>query len=82
MHVWRQIYQFLGASNQSISWGVKSINFLGNQITGKESITLPSKVHAIIHHPKPHNVRVLQELLGIINFHHRLIPNAATTIAL
>ena len=41
---------------------------------------MPSKVYAITHHPKPHSVRVLHELLGIINFEHRFIPNAATTL--
>ena len=60
-HIWRQIYQFLGASNHC-----------------EGLIPLPSKFYAITHHPEPHNVRAFQELLGIINFYHRFIPNAAT----
>ena len=62
------------------TFGVKSIKFLWHQSTGEGSIPLLSKVHAIAHHPKPHNVRALQELLGMVNFNHRFIPNAATTL--
>ena len=55
-------------------------NLLGHQITGKGSIPLPSKVHAITHHPKPNNDRGLQELLRIIIYFHRFIPNTTTTL--
>ena len=61
-------------------FGVKSINFLGHQIIGEELIPLPSKLHAITHHPKQHNVRALQELPGMINFYHLFIPKAATKL--
>ena len=63
---------------EKCTFGVKSLNFLGHQITGEGSFSLPSKVHAITHQPKPHNVGALQELLGIIHFYHHFMPNAAT----
>ena len=43
-------------------------------------ITLPSKVRAIENFPRPHNVKGLQEFLGMINFYHRFIPHAAALL--
>ena len=61
-------------------FGVHAIEFLGHQITAKGTIPLPSKVKAITQFPRPENVRSLQELLGMINFYHRFVPNAATLL--
>ena len=61
-------------------YGVHAIEFLGHQITAKGTIPLPSKVKAITQFPRSENVRSLQELLGMINFYHRFVPNAATLL--
>ena len=61
-------------------FGVHAREFLGHQITAKGTIPLPSKVKAITQFPRPENVRSLQELLGMINFYHRFVPNAATLL--
>ena len=58
-------------------FGQKSIEFLGHQVSESGSIPLPSKVRAIENFPRPHNVKGLQEFLGMINFYHRFIPHAA-----
>ena len=58
-------------------FGVNTIDFLGHQINKNGSLPLPAKVQAINNFPRPHNVKSLQEFLGMINFYHRFIPNAA-----
>ena len=61
-------------------FGQKSIEFLGHQVSESGSIPLPSKVRAIENFPRPHNVKGLQEFLGMINFYHRFIPHAAALL--
>lgn len=61
-------------------FGQKSIDFLGHQVSKYGSIPLPSKVKAIEELPKPLTVKGLQEFLGMINFYHRFIPNAAALL--
>ena len=61
-------------------FGQKSIEFLGYQVSESGSIPLPSKVRAIENFPRPHNVKGLQEFLGMINFYHRFIPHAAALL--
>ena len=58
-------------------FGVSEINFLGHLISKDGSVPLPTKVKPISEFPKPINVKSLQEFLGMINFYHRFIPNAA-----
>ncbi|KAK3740023.1 hypothetical protein RRG08_005294 [Elysia crispata] len=61
-------------------FGQKSIEFLGHQVSESGSIPLPSKVRAIENFPRPHNVKGLEEFLGMINFYHRFIPHAAALL--
>ena len=65
---------------EKCTFGVKSIDFLGHNITSPGSISLLNKVNAITQFPKPQTIRSLQELLGMMNFYHRFVPNAATTL--
>ena len=65
---------------EKCTFGVKSIDFLGHNITSSGSIPLPNKVNAITQFPKPQTIRSLQELLGMMNFYHRFVRNAATTL--
>ena len=61
-------------------FGVSEIDFLGHLISKDGSVPLPTKVKPISEFPKPINVKSLQEFLGMINFYHRFIPNAATIL--
>ena len=45
---------------------------------GRPPNKAPNK--AINNFPRPHNVKSLQEFLGMINFYHRFIPNAASIL--
>ena len=65
---------------EKCTFSVKSIDFLGHNITSSGSIPLPNKVNAITQFPKPQTIRSLRELLGMMNFYHRFVPNAATTL--
>ena len=65
---------------EKCTFGVKSINFLCHNITSSGSIPLPNKVNAITQFPKPQTIRSLQELLRMMNFDHRFVPSAATTL--
>lgn len=59
------------------SFGQSSMDFLGHHITPAGAVPLPSKVEAIRQLPRPATVRALQEFLGMVNFYHRFIPQAA-----
>ena len=61
-------------------FGLKSLAFLGHQISHLGSTPLPSKVKAIEDFPKPSTVKGLQEFLGMINFYHRFISHAASLL--
>ena len=57
--------------------GASTVEFLGHDISGDGIRPLPSKVDAVNRFPRPTTVKQLQEFLGMINYYHRLIPNAA-----
>ena len=61
-------------------FGLKSLAFLGHQISQFGSTPLPSRVKAIEDFPKPSTVKGIQEFLGMINFYHRFIPHAASLL--
>ena len=58
-------------------FGASTIEFLGHDISGDGIRPLPSKVDAVSRFPRPTTVKQLQEFLGMINYYHRFIPNAA-----
>ena len=59
------------------AFGASTVEFLGHNISGDGIRPLPSKVDAINRFPRPTTVKQLQEFLGMINYYHRFIPNAA-----
>ena len=61
-------------------FGLKSLAFLGHQISQFGSTPLPSNVKAIEDFPKPSTVKGLQEFLRMINFYHRFISHAASLL--
>jgi cleavage and polyadenylation specificity factor subunit 1 len=58
-------------------FGVEEIDFLGHHISSQGIVPLPMKVKAITDFTVPTTKKGLQEFLGMINFYHRFIPQAA-----
>ena len=58
-------------------FGASTAEFLDHDISGDGIRPLPSKVDAVNRFPRPTTVKQLQEFLGMINYYHRFIPNAA-----
>ena len=58
-----------------------AIDFLGHDISGDGTTPLPSKMDTVNKFPKPTTVKQLQEFLGMINYYHRFIPNAAEILS-
>ena len=58
-------------------FGASAVDFLGHEISGDSIRPLASKVDAVSKFPKPTTVKQLQEFLGMINYYHRFIHNAA-----
>ncbi len=63
---------------QKCQFGVSAIDFLGHRVSSAGSTPLPSKVEAIMQFPRPTTVKGLQEFVGMVNFYHRFVPQAAT----
>jgi cleavage and polyadenylation specificity factor subunit 1 len=78
----RQIFQRLQEHGLFINpskcqFGCTDIEFLGHRIDQSGATPLKSKVEAVQNFTKPDTVKGLQEFVGMINFYHRFIPNAA-----
>ena len=58
-------------------FGVHQIQFLGHSVNEQEAFPLPEKVESIRQFVKPKTRKCLQELVGMVNFYHRFIPQAA-----
>lgn len=59
-------------------FGTPEVKFLGYLISSKGISPLPEKVQAIRDFSKPTTVVQLRRFLGMINFYHRCLPQAAT----
>ena len=62
-------------------FGVPSVDFLGHRVSAAGLEPLPQKVAAIEDFPRPATVRKLREFLGLVNYYHRFIPQAAGLLA-
>ena len=58
-------------------FGHNTLTFLGHEVSEQGVRPLPHKVTAIESYPFPKDVHSLRRFLGLINFYHRFIPNAA-----
>lgn len=57
--------------------GAESLDFLGHTVR-KEGITpTEEKIEAISKFPSPSSVRQIQQIIGMVNYYHRFIPNIA-----
>ena len=81
----RQLFQCLRDNGLVINvakcqFGRPVIDFLGHRITQHGATPLPDKVEAIRKFERPDTVKGLQEFVGMINFYHRFVPNAASIL--
>ena len=60
--------------------GVGQLQFLGYQIDHQGIHPLPDKVGALMELTRPTTMRKLREFLGLVNFYHPFIPNAACVL--
>ena len=58
-------------------FGVSEIDFLGHTVTHLGIKPLPTKVQAITQFPRPIEVKGLERFVGMFNFYHWCIANAA-----
>lgn len=61
-------------------YGAQEVDFLGHRVSADGITPLPQKVVAIRDFPRPATVRKLREFLGMVNFYHRFIPQAASLL--
>ena len=61
-------------------FGVSEIDFLGHEICKNGSIPQPGKVKPSSDFPQPNTVKSLQGFLGMVNFYHRYILQAASIL--
>ena len=59
----------------------KSIDFLGHRVTENGITPLPDKVSAVVDFPVPKTYRQLRKFIGLVNYYHRFIKNAAQILA-
>ena len=81
----RQVFQRLSDHGIVINpakcvLGVSELDFLGHRVSAKGIRPLDEKVQSVRHFPQPMSVRKLRVFLGLINFHHRFIPNCAAIL--
>ena len=67
----------LVVNKDKCEFGKTQIEFLGYQLNGQGITPLPKRVTAIQDFPAPTNKKQVREYLGLINYYHRFIPNAA-----
>ena len=56
---------------------VPRLQFLGHQIDSQGIHQLPDKVQTVSEFPQPTTTRKVREFLGLVNFYHCFLPNAA-----
>ena len=81
----RQVFQTLSDHGIVINpgkcvLGVAEVDFLGHRVSSHGIQPLEEKVTSIRDFPRPTTMRKLREFLGLINFHHRFIPNCAAIL--
>ena len=62
-------------------FGAESLTFVGHLITASGVSPLPARVDSIRQFPQPSNQKQLRQYLGMVNFYHRFIPQAADKLA-
>ena len=58
-------------------FGTARLSFLGHHVSAAGISLLASAVDAIVNFVRPEKQRALRRYLGMIDYHHRFIPNCA-----
>ena len=61
-------------------FGVSELEFLGHTVNSQGVRPSDTKVKAITDFPRPTSLRKLREFLGLVNLHHRFIPQCASIL--
>jgi len=61
-------------------FGSPSVEFLGYNIDAEGIRPVSDKVEAIKRFPTPRTIKATQEFLGMMNYYHRFVPNAAAIL--
>jgi hypothetical protein len=61
-------------------FGAPSVEFLGYNIDAEGIRPVSDKVEAIKKFPTPRTIKATQDLLGMMNYYHRFVPNAAAIL--
>jgi len=64
-------------ANKSV-FGQSELEFLGHMVSASGIHPIPKKIKTLSSYPLPADVESLRKFLGILNFYHRFIPNAAS----
>jgi hypothetical protein len=70
----------LTANAEKCEFNKSSIEFLGHTVSAAGIAPLPDRVAAIVAHPRPTNIKELQNFLGVINFYRKFVPRAVTIL--
>ena len=70
----------LTANAEKCEFNKPSIEFLGHTVSASGIAPLPDRVAAIAAHPRPTNIKELQNFLGVINFYRKFVPGAANIL--
>jgi hypothetical protein len=57
-----------------------SVVYRGHEISKEGLQKTKDKVEAVVNTPAPRNITQLRALLGLVNYHHKFLPNLATEI--
>ena len=60
---------------------LKSVKYLGVEVSAEGVKPVPEKLDAILKAPKPENQQELRSFLGAVNFYGRFVPDMATVAA-
>lgn len=81
-HLLRQLFRRLQDHSLAVhpgkcEFGQPSLQFLGHRVSAEGISPLPERVEALRAFPVPKDKTSLQEFLGLLNYYHRFIPQAA-----
>lgn len=58
----------------------QKITYCGHVVDQDKVHKTQEKVDAVVHAPKPENVRQVRSFLGLVNYYHKFLPNLATAL--
>ncbi len=68
----------LRVNEEKCTFGANKVIFLGHELSSEGMKPLQSKINIINDFPVPTTMRKLREFLGVVNYYHRFLKDAAT----